>query len=556
MINHVKSCGVAVLLVWSLFLISCSKPEASATLTDQAKTIATPEQEYIYPLDLKMLEPLPVDETLFIVRLLEQLQDEFPLVDGSNVEQLKSYRAIIQEHLETFRAKKVDPLLVERYDELLGATEVYNRYLSQINNIQSQDDWKRSQETATFGKDAIGTASSAGMTAYQSGILSGEDAIIGAAVVGGIQFLYNKFQSNREHNQFKSQATAQAADQLLASFNQLVQNSRRTALTLTEKYQWKKGEAGFDATPSEEKAIADAVQTGDYALLVQIKTNQERFRPQDHFLKLQKAINLFGVNQNTKDPKIAYALAVDFLNASRFVPPGQFYNRYRLRSLLFAGMVWNAGLDLQAGTGGFTKGVKGNSEAGLEIWRRIYSLDEKDAEGFVREQIAWVFAYHKEYQPAWDLANQIYQIRKTDPDFQSKYARLLILNGKKEEALPHVQEALRLGFVDVKGLRTCDDFKSLAKAARAKLDDMLAVKWSWSVKWGVFNDDVLVRNDSAFPLSDVQFRPRIESGGKLYNPDLKNDLIQPGETVTWANVFSIPGSKYSSAKPILTCDQE
>ena len=187
-------------------------------MTDQAKSIPTPEPEYIYSLDIKLLEPVPVDETLFILRLLEQFQDEFPFVSGTDVAPLNGFRAIIKEHLEIFRAKKVDPLLLERYEELLKAADAYRGYLAQFNNIQSQDDWKRSQATTAFGKEAIGTGSSLGLAAYQNGMLSGQEAIIGAAVVGGIQFLYNKFQSNREHNQLTSQATDQATDRLVESF--------------------------------------------------------------------------------------------------------------------------------------------------------------------------------------------------------------------------------------------------------------------------------------------------------------------------------------------------
>ena len=207
-----------MLLVWSLSLISCSTPEAAAPVTDQAKSIPAPEPEYIYSLNIKLLEPVPVDETLFILRLLEQLQDEFPFVSGTDVPPLNGFRAIIKEHLEIFRAKKVDPLLLERYEELLKAADAYRGYLAQFNNIQSQDDWKRSQATTAFGKEAIGTGSSLGLAAYQNGMLSGQEAIIGAAVVGGIQFLYNKFQSNREHNQLTSQATDQATDRLVESF--------------------------------------------------------------------------------------------------------------------------------------------------------------------------------------------------------------------------------------------------------------------------------------------------------------------------------------------------
>ncbi len=69
-------------------------------------------------------------------------------------------------------------------------------------------------------------------------------------------------------------------------------------------------------------------------------------------------------------------------------------------------------------------------------------------------------------------------------------------------------------------------------------------------------DDVVLRNDSPYPLTNVRFAVTLRKGGKTTNLDLKCDLIKPGETQKWTDVVGgVEGKWDDSSKAELSCDQ-
>ena len=81
------------------------------------------------------------------------------------------------------------------------------------------------------------------------------------------------------------------------------------------------------------------------------------------------------------------------------------------------------------------------------------------------------------------------------------------------------------------------------------------VRYTWEVRWGVVNDDIVLTNTSAVPLTNVTFTPRIESRGQVWEPALQCSRIEPGQTLIWRDAVSIPGSSYERATARLGCDQ-
>lgn len=85
--------------------------------------------------------------------------------------------------------------------------------------------------------------------------------------------------------------------------------------------------------------------------------------------------------------------------------------------------------------------------------------------------------------------------------------------------------------------------------------DQPPITFTWNLQFGVLNDDVLLTNTSAVPLTHLSFKLRIEASGQVWEPTLTVDRIDPGATATWQNAVSIPNSHYDGASATLVCDQ-
>ena len=113
-----------------------------------------------------------------------------------------------------------------------------------------------------------------------------------------------------------------------------------------------------------------------------------------------------------------------------------------------------------------------------------------------------------------------------------------------------------LGYHYIAQAKTDPDLAAMRKAKKAQFDDLTMVRWTWSIDFGVFNDDVSVKNDSAFPITNVVFKGNFTSNGRAWTPELKVQQIAPSQTYKWVNAISIPGSKIDqSSTASLTADQ-
>jgi len=82
------------------------------------------------------------------------------------------------------------------------------------------------------------------------------------------------------------------------------------------------------------------------------------------------------------------------------------------------------------------------------------------------------------------------------------------------------------------------------------------VKWPWSIDWGVLNDDILLRNDSRFALTNVVLEYELKQDARTWKGELKIEHVAPGQTQVWTNVISVPGGRLTASSAALRCDQD
>jgi len=133
-------------------------------------------------------------------------------------------------------------------------------------------------------------------------------------------------------------------------------------------------------------------------------------------------------------------------------------------------------------------------------------------------------------------------------------AQLLSQTGRISESAEAVRTALRKGRVNFQMVAADPMLAKLRESPEWK-KDMASVKYRWWIDIGIWNDDVVLKNESFLPLTNVRFRVTVRSGLRTWAQSLMADKIDDGAEHTWGDVFSIPDGRFDAAQGELRCDQ-
>jgi hypothetical protein len=135
-------------------------------------------------------------------------------------------------------------------------------------------------------------------------------------------------------------------------------------------------------------------------------------------------------------------------------------------------------------------------------------------------------------------------------------AVLLSHANQHDSAMQWLAYALAASPDDIIGeVRTHPALAALRKAKPSAFIDLSTVKYEWNVAWGILNDDIVLTNKSAFPMTNIVFRPTINNAGKVFTAQLKLSRLNPGESHKFVDAIAVTGSKYDNTTSTLACDQ-
>jgi hypothetical protein len=84
-----------------------------------------------------------------------------------------------------------------------------------------------------------------------------------------------------------------------------------------------------------------------------------------------------------------------------------------------------------------------------------------------------------------------------------------------------------------------------------------AAAYATTAKYGLMLDDILIRNDSPFELTNIRLDVVMGNTKGTFHPDLmQRKTLKPGETYMFENVTSVTGSTLTQSAATLTCDQQ
>lgn len=195
------------------------------------------------------------------------------------------------------------------------------------------------------------------------------------------------------------------------------------------------------------------------------------------------------------------------------------------------------------------------SAAAVRLWQLTLAYDSADSTGDIRYYLARSLLLNGQANEAPAVARQIVLLLKTSLDFCYEFACILSAIGDFRESLQWLEGAITWGMLDIATINRDPRLARLRAAAPGQVKMLTEVKATWSITWGTFNDDIVLKNESQFPLTNVELQYELKQDARPWNGKLMAVHIAPGQSHVWRNEISVPGRRLTSKTATLGCDQ-
>ena len=468
-----------------------------------------------------------VDEELFLVSVLEDTYASWPKPEhaSESSEWIAQTRQAVRFLRSTIDAHRLHGDVAQLYDECLQLLQAYQQYSISVGAINAQAVEDAEQGVAEAGvKGAL-----AGLwEALRSDSTSDDvnkaarDKAIDSLTDKGVEILFAR-----------QKALSTEAQKLQTQIQATLSDAQTIAASLTRDRGWHFGEVDFSDF--------------DNSHLNTWVTQRAR----DPFVLCKAARQ--GVEQEQTSVGLVNR-AVQCLQAAMLVPDGDAYSGYRANFVSYA--IW-MGLDGVALEQKYYTGRRAlMATPGLQLVRTYLTLEPTDPEGFGHMELARALGFTGRYADALAAAQVALKYYQDDSGFLYRYSKLLILNGYVDASAEALRRSLQQGFSNITSLRTDPDFAGLRRARQEQFETLTTVRMHSQISWGVMLDDVVLHNDSDFPLTHLKINLQIAQGERSWNISQGDcTSIAAHGTCTISNAMSIPDDRYDRANLTYTCDQ-
>lgn len=472
------------------------------------------------------------DEQLYLLYELRYAY-QFIMVDAPNGEGVAvawgRQRYETNRRLQQFRAKGQAPELVALYTDLIAA-------IDEVTEI-----WV-----------------SAGLL-KRGAVTEAESAFSRGTIPAAAGFSVLKQKAARNESAFVvPDDVIRLTEQKLSGY---LDRARAAAGEMARRNGWARVETGLANLKADYDVLKRAVQNHDLTALMALAQRGRAERPRDPVAALLYCVMASSTPEASTQQRAAYA--EQCYAAAALVPPGRDYDEDRGEILLWAAtMMANVAAEEAKDGGSLIAPAQAFPQYAttavnwFEAAEKLVNWAAADVDGEYRLNRAFALAAAGRPADALRQARSIHSIRKDDPSYAYVMTALLAKNGSHEESLKWLAYLLSACSPDlVTVYRSDPGLVPLRRARPAACEELFQVKYQWHIKWSVLNDDILLTNTSAFPLTNVVFSPTITSGGKVWAPKLKAERIDLGQTFSWPNAISVPGSRFDNSASTLVCDQ-
>jgi tetratricopeptide (TPR) repeat protein len=474
-----------------------------------------------------------VDEVLFLVRLLENVYDEANYVwmrFGAGLE------------CEMIDDSVKDELYVARRNLDQAATSLFADLVATMRgNVELAEELLPTFKAIRQSHES----------AWHTALMQSVQRVFGGGQTGWGD-LVHWWETFGQANKASESSEAQIK-QSIRRFETQVEpiNARIKSLVieLAERHRWKRGEFGWDLPLEQEQQIRQATASGDVVTVLPLLDRIRRRRPRDPFA--EKRYLQAAACQTDLSARELEDIASALRKAVRLIPNNEIYDPIRADYLQIAGAVAVQACVKQC------DGQAWSSTALSAFAVHTYEARDEYApfqvELAVQTGYAAALAMDGQFEAALRVLDQLQPGDGTQLLFFR--AQLLSRLDRPTESLACLKQLFAEQAVcNLRSIRDDPQLANLRHCLPEQFDELTAATTQYCYDWGIFYDDLVITNDSCFPLTNVVVRGRVRgTTGMTADLDLRVEQIGSRQTHRWEWVASVGEPK--SLKLTLSCDQ-
>jgi hypothetical protein len=515
------------------------------------------------------------DEDLYLCYLLPLLyQEAFPVEVNAKDAQAREVAREALQFAQTIRehakAGTVDPRVEKLYADLIAVAELREQ------SLRSADRAANAVSRETMGpglKKSAGLGMVAGLAAARfheefrklntqdkpadDALVSlgvGAVVAIGSAIIG----VSSEIQSVRDQE-------ASVREREMAGLKQLCieveARQRNTLIELIKERGWTDVEPPGEAQTKRVERYQRAIASRRKEELLLAAREAMAANPRNYFLCLELEEALATKTNRTSAELIEASRRL--VHASRLVPDAAIYDDHRLVALRSSAIHASLALGQESSVAGERWEPNETSKyvvATLEDLSRRLPQDQLPGWNLLR---AFAYLSNRQLTNAEALVSGLREnevkLARLVPQWVGAVdvlqAGIQSVKGDAEGGLKSLSKAASVGAPVTKDWWTDADYRNIRTSHPKEFAELLAVKAAWTIEFGVFNDDVVLQNNSGFDLSGIRVRLKGQSGAKGFDVELTAERIPRGQVVRWKNALSIPNDPGITGTLEFDCDQ-
>ena len=325
--------------------------------------------------------------------------------------------------------------------------------------------------------------------------------------------------------------------------------------------QWKRLEPKSTLAAVDDLA-RDLVASKDVAAAAEVfearnaaLAKADLFDPVSHctYLRVQGE-NLLRPTPDEKDRRknadAAFRLARDGVAAASRVPAGDEFATDRAEVLVEAARLVHHAVAYAAdptrktegGPKGWARAFDPRADYGVRVCDLALNQvggTAADRGGGVRAVRTWLLLQRGLAKEALAEGQKVEKLREGDPYTQANLARVYAVNGERERAEERFEQAVKVGFADLKAVARDPDFAAVRSASKlvkwahyAEPNLSVVVTTTTAGRGGVASYSAEITNKGTLPLVDAQ----VICGSGKGAVALKVPYLAPGKAVPWMNI--------------------
>lgn len=498
------------------------------------------------------------DEELFLLYLLPVLyQSNFEANDAPDEAERKGLQDEVRQRAVKIRQHteeaKLDPRVTRLYADFLAVLDAIETTKAEI--ARSVGAVKRTNGGRNF-KRGIERGAMAGIAAFQFKDLADENdgkPLDGAVVAAGvalatalIDVAYEGYKDVRAASEAEAAAREAKMADLRRFLAEIDARGQSTTQALVRERGWTDVEGVNEAVTQRATRYAAALQSKDYTEALRLIRQALAFNPRSFFA--HQAEETILASWTNRTPQQRLESAKHLISTGRLVPDAAIYEEYRVSALQVAAWLCVEALVEESRSAGRHWQPNDTSSYAVAVLEETVRRASPASRPVLNLLLLMAYGGNHQFSAAEKLtanlrpfeAMLVEQVPGAAGSLDYLQACIDSRQGETTSALKFLQKAVAGGYAVSKDWWEDADLEALRTAHPKEFAELLAVKASWTIDFGVLRDDVVVRNDSAFALSAVRVNVGVVSKGKRHDRELKAEAIAPGKVHRWSNVFSIP----------------